>query len=378
MTDPTDRQRMKILFAIKRLDAAIGGAERVLCAVCSELAARGHDVTVVSFDRPGGRPFYPLDARIRRIDLAIGDPALPARPLATWRRARALRRVVTQERPQVAVGFMHSMYVPLAFAMAGSGIPVVGSEHTVTEYYRTRPFQLGLLVAAAPFLSKVTVLSEAIRSRYPAPLRGKMLVVPNPVAAAVGQAAPDARKSRHVLLNVARLDPLKHHATLLQAFARVAQAHPDWDLKIIGEGPLRRELETLVRELSLQARVRLPGVTSDMGAEYRAADAFVISSRYESFGLATAEAMSHGLPVAGFADCPGTNELVQHDATGLLAAGGPGRVDALARELARLMSDPGLRRRLGDAGRSAIGRMFSVQHACDSWEMLLGSIRVNS
>jgi Glycosyltransferase Family 4 len=50
---------MKMLFGIKHLSESVGGAERVLCVVCSELQARGHDVTIVTFDRPGARPFSP-------------------------------------------------------------------------------------------------------------------------------------------------------------------------------------------------------------------------------------------------------------------------------------------------------------------------------
>lgn len=368
---------MKLLFAIKRLSSAIGGAERVLCTVCSDLVARGHDITIVTFDGPGGQPFYPLDGRIKRIDLAIGNSVQSARVTETLRRGLALRRVVMEENPQVAVGFMHSMFVPLAVAMAGTGIPVVGSEHIVPEHYQTRPIQYALLIAASPFLSKITVLSEPIRIRYPAPLRRRMIVMPNPIVPAIGQADPDAKKARYVLLNIGRLDAQKDHATLLRAFARIAEAYPDWELRIIGDGPLRRELEILVHDLRLEERVRLPGVKSDIGVEYCAADAFVISSRYEAFGLVTAEAMSHGLPAVGFANCPGTNELIQDGSTGLLAAAGPDRTMSLSRGLERLMSDPDLRRRLGVAAKSAIGQKFSAEHVCNLWESLLESVCVD-
>jgi len=261
--------------------------------------------------------------------------------------------------------------------MAGTGIPVVGSEHIVPEHYQTRPTQYALLIAVASFLSKVTVLSESIRIRYPTPLRKRMIVMPNPVVPAIGQADPGAKKTRYVLLNIGRLDAQKDHATLLRAFARIAKAHPDWELRIIGDGPLRHKLENMVYDLGLEDRVRIPGVTSDIGVEYRAADAFVISSRYEAFGLVTAEAMAYGLPAVGFADCPGTNELIQDGSTGLLAAAGLDRPGSLSHELERVMSDPDLRRRLGIAAKSAIGQKFSAQHVCNLWESLLGSVCID-
>jgi glycosyltransferase involved in cell wall biosynthesis len=361
---------MKLLFAIKTL-VPVGGAERVFCTVCSELAQRGHDLTVVTFDHPGSQPFYPLDSGIRRVHLSIGNVAQGARPGETLLRMIALRRATQAAKPHVAVGFMHSMFVPLAFALAGSDIPIVGSEHIVPEHYRSRPLQYALLLAASPFLSTVTVLSEAILARYPFPLRRRMIAMPNPISPADGKASPGDVKPRHVMLNVARLDAQKDHATLLRAFAQLAAAHPNWELRIFGEGPLRKQLQQLARELGLSGRVELRGTTPEIGAEYRDADIFVLPSRYESFGLATAEAMSYGLPVAAFADCPGTNEVIENNHTGLLAPAGLDRSTALARALEQLMVDAGLRRRLGDNAGLVISRLSSVKNVCDRWEHML-------
>ena len=63
---------MKLLFGIKSMDVAGGGAERVLAIVASGLAKRGHDVSVLSFDAPGGNSFYPLESGVRRICLGMG------------------------------------------------------------------------------------------------------------------------------------------------------------------------------------------------------------------------------------------------------------------------------------------------------------------
>lgn len=365
---------MKLLFAIKKFTAAVGGAERVLCTLCSGLASRGHDVTLVTFDAPGGLPFYPLDKQVKRIDLGIGDSSRPAGVAETLHRMRALRRTVLAERPEVAVGFMHSMFVPMAFALAGTAIPVVGSEHIVPEHYRERPFQFWLLMASCPFLARLTVLSETIRATYPALARRRMTPMPNPVEPASGLADVGGSKEHYTLLNVGRLDPQKDHSALLRAFARIAPEFPQWRLRIIGEGPLRPELERLIDALDLKSKVAMPGVTAEIGKEYRAAEAFVISSRYEAFGLVTAEAMAHGLPVVGFADCPGTNELIEANHTGLLVTPGSDRVVSLAQTLSGLLADPALRRTLGAAGRQAMSERFSPRHACDQWERLLQSL----
>lgn len=365
---------MKLLFAIKRLTDAPGGAERVLCAVCSWLAQQGHDVTIVTFDSPGGEPFYPLDARVKKADLGIGDSAHTARTGETLRRICALRRFVRAQRPDVAVGFMHSMFVPLAFALAGSGIPTVGSEHIVPEHYRTRPLQFLLLLASAPFLKRITVLSERIRSSYPQVLRKRMVIMPNPVQIPEHGGVQALDNTSSVILSIGRLDPQKDQAVLVEAFARIQGRHPEWSLRIVGEGPLRQMLEKQIQELGLGNRVSLPGISRDVESEYRHAGLFVLPSRYEAFGLVTAEAMSCGLATIGFADCPGTNELIEHGQTGVLVQAGGNRVGALADAMEALMADAQLRGRLGDAASRAIDQRYSPAKVAKQWEVLLAAV----
>ena len=364
---------MKLLFAIKTLTAA-GGAERVFCAIAGELARRGHEVAVMTFDRPDTPSFYPLDRGIRRLDIGVGDAGPPARVSEILRLMMSLRCVVGSERPQVIVGFMHSMFVPLALALVGLGIPVVGSEHIVPEHYRSRPLELALFLISAPFLGKVTVLSETIRDRYPRSIRRRMVTIPNPVIPATGQARPAGDKPRRVLLSVGRLEAQKDHATLLSAFARLVDVWPEWDLRILGEGSLRGELSAQVEALGLADRVALPGVTRDIAAEYRGADVFVLPSRYEALGLVTAEAMSYGLPVVGFADCPGTNELIKDGSSGYLVVPGDERAESLARALAQLFVDPALRYRMGEAGARAVARMASIASVGERWDTMLATV----
>ena len=96
---------MKLLFAIKSLNAVSGGAERVLADVAGWLSGK-HSVTVLTCDRPGGESRYPLDPAVRRVDLGIGEAGRPARLVETLQRMRAARRVVMTEQPDVVVAFM--------------------------------------------------------------------------------------------------------------------------------------------------------------------------------------------------------------------------------------------------------------------------------
>ncbi len=365
---------MKLLFVIKTLELPGGGAERVIAEITAALAHRGHEVAILSFDRPGGEAFYRLPSTVRRIALGIGDIRSGTGAGEAGRRIAAMRRLAKEERPDVAIGFMHSAYIPLGLALLGSGIPVVASEHIAYDHYRTRPLQAALLRLTPVLARAITVISPAIRDGFPAMLRRRMMVVPNPVGIHGGRNADvsGGAGSMKTLLSVGRLEEQKDHRTLIDAFARIAADFPDWRLRIVGEGSLHSSLEAQVKGLSLADRISLPGATSEIEEEYGAAQLFAMPSSYESFGLATAEALSHGLPVVGFADCPGTNELVQDGINGLLVEGRD-RVGALAEGLAALMSSAERRKALGAAGTASISD-FAPERVADRWEKLLMTI----
>ena len=132
---------MKLLFVIKTLVLRGGGTERVVSDISAALAARGHDLTLVRFDRPEEEPFYPLHPSVRLVSLGIGDVRRRTGPVEVIRRMVALRRLATEMRPDVAVGFMHSVYLPFGLALLGTGIPLVASEHISYAHYRTVPLQ---------------------------------------------------------------------------------------------------------------------------------------------------------------------------------------------------------------------------------------------
>lgn len=365
---------MKILFAIKSLQAAGGGAERVLSEIASGLAARGHEITVLTYDPPGGQSWYSLHPAIEWVTIEIGDSQSPARLYETARRMLALRQRVREIGPKVVVGFMHSMFIPLGLAIAGAGIPLIASEHIVPDHYKARPLQ-GLLLRLTPWLTeRITVVSDQALAAYPVPLRTYMSVVPNPVSVGCSELADVAGPAhgRKTLLAVGRLAAQKDHAALIDAFALIRDCVPDWDLRIAGEGELRGELETRIANHGLGTRVHLPGNIRDISREYASAQLFVMPSLYESQGLATSEALAHGLPAVGFADCPGTNTLIKAGRNGVLVEPGENRPRALAEALLHLMQDGEARRRLVPTGGPTTE--YDLEKVLAKWEELLRAV----
>ena len=332
----------------------MGGAERVLSDVASELAERGHDVSILTFDRAGGASLYPLHGKIRRLNLGLGDVREKSSFMETWKRICALRRLIRKEKPDAVAAFMHSMFVPMAFALIGTGTPVIASEHTSIEHYRSRKLEFLLLLASSFFASRVTVLSERIKSSYPRLVQERMTVISNPVGVPAAEADPGCEKSfPKVILNVGRLDPSKNQDILIGAFAKLAVRFPDWIVRIVGEGELRQDLEKLINDMGFGELIFLPGTIADISSEYQKAHIFAFPSAYESFGLAAAEAMAHGLPVVGLSGCAGINELIIDNENGFLAEG-EDRAEAQSLALEKLMKSTALRAKMGEKAREAV------------------------
>jgi len=165
---------------------------------------------------------------------------------------------------------------------------------------------------------------------------------------------------------VARLVPQKALDVLLEATPAILAQAPDTRVLIVGEGPLRAELEQRARTLGIAHAVVFAGYQEDVVSAYRAMDVFVLPSRDEGFGLAFLEAMAAGVPVIG-TRVIGSVEAVRDGVTGLLvpAADAP----ALAQAVVRLFDDPELGRRLAGTAAEWV-RDFSRAQAVAQVEAL--------
>lgn len=360
------------MFSIKALAAGPGGgAERILAKICSALADRGHEVSVLTFDKPGTVDFYELGSNVVRIRAGIGRTSARSGPLVTAARLNRVRAVARSLSPDVVVGFMHSSFTIVGMALLGTGIPVIGSERTSFPHYRLRKLDLLSLFIAQPFLSWMTVNGRQVREGFPRRIRERMTVIPNPVER-VRTGADANGGAIKTLLCVGGLRPEKSHETLIRAFALVRPRHPDWRLRIVGEGSLRSHLIALVEELGLGAHVQLAHATTSVEREYQAAQLFALPSVYEGFPNCLAEALAHGVAAVGFADCPGTNELIRTGANGILVSG-PDRTGGLAAALDELMSSPEKRRAMGAAAMDSVAE-YALDRITDEWEELLRSV----
>ena len=162
--------------------------------------------------------------------------------------------------------------------------------------------------------------------------------------------------------NVAAFVPEKGHAILLRAFANLTTQFPGCILLLHGEGPERKTLRELARQLQILEGVKFAGPEAEIQEIFAAIDVFAFPSHEEPLGSALLAAMAHGLPVVAIGR-GGISEVVESGKNGLLVnALDP---DPMAIAIGSLLADPVEAHRLGEAARETVRSRFSADHMVD-------------
>jgi len=361
---------VKLLFFISSLSC--GGAERVCVTLCNHWADHGWEVTLATFDDGSEPPFFPLSPRVRHVTLGLQrrSTRLVHSVVNNLRRIPRLRRFVASERPERILSFIDGTNVLALIAALGTGIPVVVGERVDPAQHQI-PFGWRLLRRVVyPRALAVAVQTRKTALYFPRSWQRRIAVIPNPVPQ-LAAAPADVRNPagpRRTIVGMGRLERQKGFDLLIRAFASIATTRPEWDLKILGEGAERDALTVSISQVGLSTRITLPGREPDAMAALRAADLFVLSSRYEGFPNALCEAMACGLPVISF-DCPsGPAEIVRDGVDGRLIPAED--VDALALAMSELTGNAESRRALA-AQATAVAERFSVVRIAALWERVL-------
>lgn len=356
---------MRVLLLSNSL--GIGGAERLVVSLADQLVARGHQVMVVSLTGP--TLFKPSSPQVEVVALHMAKT-----PAGFVRGYLAVRRLIRRFQPDVLHSHMvHANLLARLVRLTITLPRLICTAHNTNEGGRLRMLAYRLTDALADLSTNVSHEAVAAFEQKGAVPRGRMLAVMNGIDCAEFYADPasraqmrrtfDCADAEQVFIAVGRLTEAKDYPNLLQAFVQVSMQCPQASLWIVGDGPLRGELEALRDSLGLAGRVRFLGVRRDVPAVLRAADIFVLSSAWEGFCLAAAEAMATQLPVV-VTDCGGIRESVGD--CGLIVA--PGDSPALAVAMLQAAGrSPGQVRQVGERARQRILERFSLERMVARW-----------
>jgi glycosyltransferase involved in cell wall biosynthesis len=340
---------------------AVGGAEEMVLNLMRHLPRDRFDPRVCCIGTPGpmGEEIARGGGQVAALDACPGL----RHPFDLLR----IRRFLRLHQPDIVHTFLltASVYGRLAALLARVPV-IVGTEVNMYSDKRGRHIFAERLLAGRT--DYIVTSAEAVRRFYLEQLGiapDRIGVIYNAVDFDMIQATvPRAEMRRELGVGeqtivagvIARLHEQKGHDVLLAALAGV-------HLLVIGDGALRRALESLASSLGIAARVSFLGSRRDLGNLLGAMDVFVLPSRWEGLPLSLVLAMGAGRPVVATA-VAGIPEVVTNEANGLLVP--PGDRVALARALARVVADPSWAERLGAAGARSVLPRFGVEQYVQS------------
>ncbi len=383
---------MKIVYCINSI-SHLGGIARVVVAKANALAAiDGNEVWIAytDIDPEHPEPALPLDPRVRLIDLGIRYYAddtrglyyrLRSDSLLRRRHRAALERELAALAPDVviSVGQSEKYFLP--------SLRLPKRPAYVREFHYHRNYRRDIARSLpAKFLARLTnaydygcrigrydaiaVLTQEDYNTYWARSRHahKVRVIPNPLTC-ISEGRSDL--TSRTVVTVGRISYEKNHESLLRAWQTVARRHPDWKLCIYGSGSLEEQLHRQIRELGLEGCVSAPGAIRDVPERLKAASVFVLTSRFEGFGLVLLEAAGAGLPLVSYA-CPcGPRDILAGGRNGILVPAGDEA--ALADAICRLIENSALRRQMADAALATVGN-YSPEAIAARWQTLFSEI----
>lgn len=372
---------MKILYNIAGTYRP-AGMERVLTNKANWFARNGYEVVIVTTDQKGRKPYFALHPSVRCIDLGIGYEdnnggsllnKILHYPVKQLRHRKALKKVLTTERPDITVSMFCN---DVSFI---SGIKDGSKKVLEVHFSRFKRLQYGRKglwgfvdrwrsdndVRLARKFNAFVVLTREDAGYWDT---DNIHYIPN--ARTFEKVTPAKLENRKVI-TIGRYAYQKGYDLLIKVWAEVHRQCPDWVLDIIGDGEDRDKLQEMVRFLGLEGSINLKHSTQDIEKEYLDASIVALSSRYEGLPMILLEAQSFGLPIVSFGCKCGPKDVITDGKDGFIV--GEEDIDGMAEKIVTLIRDEGLRKSMGSAALAASER-YSEKAVMQQWVTLFGEI----
>lgn len=191
----------------------------------------------------------------------------------------------------------------------------------------------------------------------------------NPLAGEFGVKSDKTGNDKFIFLTAGRLVPVKNIGLQIEAMANVVKKYPNAELWIVGDGKEKSNLKSKISKLKLEDKVKLLGWQNNLENFYSQADAFLLTSDYEGWGLVVIEAVSFGLPII-MTDVGCAGELIENEKSGLIIPAGD--KSKLEERMIRFIEDENLRKNLADGAISAVKKLPNKEETIalykQSWE----------
>ena len=369
---------MNIIFFIGTLQQ--GGAESVVATLTSQLAQRGHRITLVCSQNKQAFHISPevniIDVRTWQYDTFKGSflVRLYKKAANRFKDFNNIRCILKQEEPDIAISFLAVWLWQLIILCKGR-IPLVSAERNAMIYPHSRgdfftKHVLYRLVYAVQVMSRHD--KAWLRNRYK-----RVYAMPNPLRFEPlnKERYDELFPERKNILACGRVQPQKCYENLIKAFSKIKDKFPSWDIDICGATNDEKYYQFLLdvtRDLRVDNRVHFIGAHNDVDVVMQSHSVFCLSSLHEGFPNVLSEALANGMACISFDIVTGPSEIIVDGLDGIIIE--DHNIDALADGLSKLLSDYDLRYQLGLRAIEDVKR-FNRNKVVDRWENFLCIIK---
>lgn len=378
---------MKIVYCLNSI-RYLGGIQRVTVTKANALAdVPGNEVYVVVTDNKVGAIVQPLSPKVHLIDLEInhyeGDTERSTfgNLLVSFHKRRLhkkrLEEFLLNLRPDIVISVGTSEKYML-LSMKNRTWKVIREFH-FERFYRKKHALTRfdrLMASLTDFYEfhfkikkydKIVLLTHEDREANWHNWT-KTTVVPNSISFSCEN--PSSLNEKCVSM-VGRLEPIKNCGSMIRAFNMVVKRHPDWTLRLYGDGSEREKLQRLIADLGLQGNVELMGFTKDVRAAFSKSSIACLSSLCEGFALVIIEAMECGVPFVSY-QCPcGPRDLITEGVDGFLVP--VNDEETMANRICQLIEDEELRKTMGHAAKEK-ARNYHIDNITKQWMTLFNEV----
>lgn len=363
-----------------------GGIERVLTTKANYLAdVLNYDIYIILTDGKGKQPYYPLSSKIHLINLDINfeilwNKSFLKKGLIYLQKQRIykkrLKEILFDIKPDITVSLLRREINFITSIHDGS--IKIGELHVNRFNYRNFEkgntnyiknvfsyFWMKCLIQNLKHLNKFIVLSQEDKDNWKE--LNNVYVIPNPLPFDSIKKSQNENKG---VIAVGRYSYQKGFDLLLKAWTIVTKKHPEWKLSIYGSGEREKYIK-LAQDLNIEKYCNISSAVSNINEKYCENSIFVLSSRFEGFGMVLIEAMNCGVPVVSFT-CPcGPKDIIAPNKDGFLVENG--NIEALAEKICYLIEHPEERIKMGENAIKSAER-YKIENIAKQWDELFQKI----
>ena len=361
---------MRIAILVCELSG--GGAERVASLWVKGFYERGFEVSVI-LNNNGRRVSYQVPRSVAMYNMAIGTSIKLFKFVLYPFRILKLRCILKKIRPEYLITVLHPMGLYALIASLGLKLQIINTEHNAferPEYAKLSLWESFCKFKVNKWFNAVTVLTYADKE-YIGSRLNNVFVLPNPLTQLEHHDVP--RNSLIVAAGRINAWHVKGVDLLIDAWARIHEQFPQWSVLIVGDGSSvnMEYLEKLALKNHVSNSIHFVGYQEDISAIFSSAEIFVLSSRYEGFGMVLLEAMSQGCACIACDYKGRQKEIVGDEKNGLICPSND--VDSLMHSIVKMIEDVEYRH-LVQNNAPIRADLFSLERIMFLWEKILSQL----